>query len=96
MTEKRNYAPGLAIALAGVLALAATLALALYMEGRKAGPRAPSSQPHWIYGPRTTAKTGQPGVIVACQDKTNSLAFAQRKHATPGDVYIMTCRAVRG
>ncbi len=96
MSEKRNYAPGLAITLAGVIALAATLTVALLMESRKDGPRHPSAQPHWIYGPRTTAKTGQRGVIVACQDKTNSLAFAQRKHATPGDVYIMTCRAERG
>jgi len=58
-------------------------------------PKAPPA-PHWIYGPRQTYSTGQTGVIVYCQGKTNSKAFAARKHAAPGDVVIQTCRAVRG
>ena len=53
-------------------------------------------EPHWIYGPRTgPAKTGQKGVVVTCQEKTNSMAFAERKYASPGDVYVLTCRAVK-
>lgn len=49
----------------------------------------------WIYSPRQTLQTPQEGVIVYCQGKTNSLPFANRKKATPGDVLIQTCRAVQ-
>ena len=54
-----------------------------------------AGQPNWIYGPRQTLQTGQEGVVVYCQGKTNSRAFAERRHAAPGDVVIETCRAVR-
>lgn len=83
------------IALACLVVLSALLVVTIALLFDGPGPRYPSAQPHWIYGQRTTASTGQEGVIVYCQAKTNSLAFAQRKHATPGDVYVMTCRAVK-
>ncbi len=78
----------------GLCAVAATLLLAYAFSAKQAPPAPPAT--HWIYGPRTTAATGQKGVIVACQAKTNSRAFGAREHATPGDVYVMTCRAERG
>jgi len=50
----------------------------------------------WIYGPKRVLTTGQPGVVVYCQGKTNAPAFANRERAEPGDVVIETCRAVKG
>jgi hypothetical protein len=83
------------ISLASLVVLGALLVMTVALLFDKPGPRYPSAQTHWIYGPRQTLGTGQEGVIVYCQGKTNSRAFAERKHATPGDVVIQTCRAVR-
>lgn len=60
----------------------------------------PPPKPHgrvidWIYGPVQQFNTGQKGVIVRCQSRTNSRPFAERKHAKPGDVIISTCRAIK-
>lgn len=66
-----------------------------YVIGQETAKPDPAPEVGWIYGPRQTFSTGQDGVIVYCQGKTNSRAFAARKHATPGDVVVQTCRAVR-
>lgn len=52
-------------------------------------------EPDWIFLPRETYATHQQGVVVLCQVKTNSRAFTEQQHATPGDVVVETCRAVR-
>ena len=84
-----------ALALYAVFATALALVLGYAAFTAAGGPVAPA-QPHWIYGQKTQAATGQKdGTVVVCQAKTNSAAFGNRKHATPGDVYVMTCRAVR-
>jgi hypothetical protein len=83
----------LALAVVFLVALAAMLAYAAFTAAGEQAPARDTTK--WIYGPRQTLKTGQEGVIVYCQGKTNSRAFAERKHATPGDVVIQTCRAVR-
>lgn len=82
--------------LAAVAAVPVALAGGYVIADGGPGPRYPSAQQHWIYGPRQTLTTGQKGVVVYCQGKTNSRAFANRERAKPGDVVVQTCRAVRG
>lgn len=83
----------LALAVVFLAALAAVLGFAAFAAADEQAPARDATE--WIYGPRQTLTTGQLGVIVYCQAKTNSRAFAQREHATPGDVLVETCRAVR-
>jgi len=60
-----------------------------------ADPKPPPA-PHWIYSEVQVLGTKQKGVVVKCQEKTNSRPFGERRFAKPGDVVIQTCRAVRG
>ena len=50
----------------------------------------------WIYGPKTTFPTNEKGVIVYCQEKTNSVMFSKHIKAAAGDIDMLTCRAVKG
>lgn len=79
----------------GVALLAAVALIAVLTWGLATRPTVAPKPPHFMYGPRTEARPG-PGVLIYCQDKWNSQAFAERKRAKPGDVFIVTCRAVKG
>lgn len=80
--------------LLGAIALIPISATVGYLAASEA-PKSSVSPVDWTYGPRETLSTPQKGVIVYCQGKTNSMAFANGEKATPGDVVIRTCRAVK-
>lgn len=84
-----------ALVLYGVFVTALALILGFAAFTAAAAPAAPPARA-WIYSPVQKLGTGQEGVIVVCQGKTNSRPFSLRKFAKPGDVLIQTCRAVRG
>ena len=84
----KNAAPLLAL----IAALPFLLAVG-YVVGDRHAP--PPAQPAWKYSAVQRYQTAQLGVVVLCQGKTTSLPFAAHKHATPGDVQVVTCRAVK-
>ena len=58
-----------------------------------AGEAKPPEQ-EWVYGP-VQKLPANGGLVVVCQRKTNSRAFAAYERAEAGDVVIETCRATR-
>lgn len=78
-----------------LLALLPLVAALGYVIGQPAAP-AHKAAVNWIYGPRMgPIPTNEKGVVVLCQEKTNSPDFRDHKRAAAGDVDTMTCRAVK-
>lgn len=88
MTTQRN---ALALAVVFLLALVAVLGYAAFTAAGE--PVEKKDDAGWTYLPRQTFNAG-PGLLVYCQDKTNSVPFARRIKGKAGDVVITTCRAV--
>lgn len=85
----RGYSAG---AILGLLFSIPLLCFTAFVLGQQYPPSKP--HPAWIYGQVTRGNTDDENVQVVCQSKTTSLPFANREHATVGDVFVTTCRAV--
>jgi hypothetical protein len=79
-----------------ILALIALIPIAGAAGYIAHGGGSKAHEEHWIYGPRLgPMETNEKGIVVLCQAKTNSPAFANHIRAAAGDVVIQTCRAVK-
>ena len=85
--------PATALALLAVVMTAAIFVL-LAAAALPPDKKAVAPEPKWLYYPVEKFPAAG-GIVVVCQAKTNSRAFANHERAEVGDVLKQTCRATK-